>query len=96
MSEGPPPLGELTSDKKVLEVVNKHFSKHRDIITPDTRFKEDLGADSLDNAELVMALEDECDTTFPDAEAQEVQTVGDVMLLVRRLVANETARKETE
>ena len=55
----------------------------RDRITPDTSFKEDLGADSLDLFELTMALEEEYDTEIPAEELEDIETVGDVIEYLR-------------
>ena len=52
-------------------------------ITPDTSFKEDLGADSLDLFELTMALEEEYDTEIPAEELEDIETVGDVIEYLR-------------
>ena len=49
------------------------------IITPETSFKDDLGADSLDLFELVMALEDEYNVEIPAEELTDLNTVGDVI-----------------
>jgi acyl carrier protein len=50
-----------------------------DQVTPDAKFIEDLGADSLDTVELVMALEEEFGQEIPDDEAEKLQSVGDVI-----------------
>ena len=50
-----------------------------DQVTPDAKFIEDLGADSLDTVELVMALEEEFGHEIPDEEAEKLQSVGDVI-----------------
>ena len=50
---------------------------------PDTSFKEDLGADSLDLFELTMALEEEYDTEIPAEELEDIETVGDVIEYLR-------------
>jgi acyl carrier protein len=48
-------------------------------VTPQAKFIEDLGADSLDTVELVMAFEEEFNVEVPDEEAEKLQTVGDVI-----------------
>ena len=50
-----------------------------DQVTPDAKFIEDLGADSLDTVELVMALEEEFGHEIPDEQAEKLQSVGDVI-----------------
>jgi acyl carrier protein len=50
-----------------------------DQVTPDAKFIEDLGADSLDIVELVMALEEEYEVEVPDEDAEKLRTVGDVI-----------------
>ena len=53
--------------------------KTMDQVTPDAKFIEDLGADSLDTVELVMALEEEFGNEIPDEQAEKLQSVGDVI-----------------
>ena len=65
-------------------VVARHFRRAADDIGPDTRFVEDLGADSLDMVELAHALEEELDVTLPDADAAELRTVADVVTFAAR------------
>jgi acyl carrier protein len=48
-------------------------------VTPEAKFIEDLGADSLDTVELVMAFEEEFGAEIPDEDAEKLQTVGDVV-----------------
>ncbi len=50
-----------------------------DQVTPEAKFIEDLGADSLDTVELVMAFEEEFGAEIPDEDAEKLQTVGDVV-----------------
>ncbi|WDC85872.1 acyl carrier protein [Caloramator sp. mosi_1] len=52
-------------------------------ITMESSFMDDLGADSLDVVELIMALEDEFDLEIPDEEAEKIQTVGDVVEYIK-------------
>ncbi len=65
--------------EKMKEIIADQLNCDADSITPETSFKEDLGADSLDVFELVMALEDEYSVEIPSEELQELTTVGAVM-----------------
>ena len=64
---------------KVKEIIVEQLGVAETAITPDASFIDDLGADSLDIVELIMALEEEFDTEIPDADAEKVVTVGDVV-----------------
>ena len=65
--------------EKMREIIAEQLSCEAGTITQDTNFKDDLGADSLDLFELVMALEDEYSVEIPAEELQELTTVGAVM-----------------
>jgi len=65
--------------EKVKEVVVEQLDCNADEIKEDSRFIEDLGADSLDVVELVMALEEEFDIEIPDEDAESILTVGDAL-----------------
>lgn len=65
--------------EKMKEIISEQLNCEADSITPDTAFKEDLGADSLDLFELVMALEDEYSVEIPAEELTDLTTVGSVI-----------------
>jgi acyl carrier protein len=65
--------------EKVKEVVVEQLDCNADEIKEESRFIEDLGADSLDVVELVMALEEEFDIEIPDEDAEKILTVGDAI-----------------
>ena len=65
--------------EKMKEIIADQLSVDADSITEASSFKEDLGADSLDLFELVMALEDESSVEIPSDDLQNLLTVGDVM-----------------
>lgn len=65
--------------EKMKELIADQLNTNAETITENSRFKEDLGADSLDLFELVMALEDEYSIEIPAEELQTMVTVGDVM-----------------
>ena len=62
-------------EEKVKKIIAEQLSVSEDQITPEASFVEDLGADSLDTVELVMALEEEFETEIPDEEAEKITTV---------------------
>ncbi|HAL29125.1 MAG TPA: acyl carrier protein [Coriobacteriia bacterium] len=64
---------------KVKDVIVDQLSVDDDDVTPEASFFDDLGADSLDIVELVMALEDSFGVSIPDEEAESIKTVGDAV-----------------
>ena len=73
-------MSEESIEQRVKKVIIEQLDiKDESQVTSEARFLEDLGADSLDTVEIVMALEEEFDSTFPDEEAEKLQCVGDVV-----------------
>lgn len=66
-------------EEKVKDIVVEQLGVKPEQVTPEAKFIEDLGADSLDTVELVMAFEEEFGQEIPDEEAEKLQTVGDVI-----------------
>ncbi len=66
----------------IKEVVVEQLSVSADEVKEDAKFVDDLGADSLDVVELVMALEEKFDIEIPDDEAEKIQTVQDVVAYI--------------
>jgi len=64
--------------KRVKEIIVDQLGVGLEEVTPEASFIEDLGADSLDIVELIMALEEEYDIEIPDEDAEKIQTVKDV------------------
>ena len=66
-------------EEKVKDIIVEELGLEREKLTTDASIMEDLGADSLDTVELVMAFEKEFDIDIPDEEAEKLRTVGDAM-----------------
>jgi len=66
-------------ETRVKEIIVEQLGVNPDEVTNDAKIVDDLGADSLDIVELVMALEEEFGSEIPDEEAEKLQTVGDVV-----------------
>ena len=69
--------------EKVKEIIVEVLAVEPDTITMEASFREDLGADSLDLVELVMAFEEEFGGTISDEEAQQIKTVGDAVRYIQ-------------
>ena len=72
-------MAEKPIEEKVKDIIVEQLGVNADQVTPEAKFIEDLGADSLDTVELVMALEEEFGQEIPDEEAEKLQSVGDVI-----------------
>ena len=68
---------------KIRKILAEQFSMNEDDITMDTSFTEDIGADSLDLVELVMALEQEFDIEIDDDQVENIKTVGDAVRYIK-------------
>ena len=66
-------------EPRVIEIVAEELSVEKDKIRRETTFIQDLGADSLDIVELVMALEEELDINIPDDQAEKITTLGEAI-----------------
>ena len=69
-------MTEQEIESKVIDIVAEQMGAEKTAISRDTKFIEDLHADSLDTVELVMEFEDEFDTQIPDDQAEQIKTVG--------------------
>jgi acyl carrier protein len=69
----------MALEDKVKDIIVGHLGVNAEQVTPEASFIEDLGADSLDTVELVMALEDEFECEIPDEEAEKIRTVQQAM-----------------
>jgi len=68
--------------ERVRKIVIEHLDADPEKVTEKASFIDDLGADSLDNVELVMAFEEEFDIEIPDDAAEHIQTVGDAVKFI--------------
>ena len=66
-------------DERVKDIIAEELGVEREKLADEASFMEDLGADSLDTVELVMAFEKEFDIDIPDEEAEKLRTVGDAL-----------------
>jgi acyl carrier protein len=67
------------TEARVREIIVNELGVEAEKVTPEASFVEDLGADSLDTVELVMAFEEEFGMEIPDEDAEQLQTVGDAI-----------------
>jgi acyl carrier protein len=68
---------------RVKEIIVDQLGVDEEAVTPEASFVEDLGADSLDIVELVMALEEEFGIEIPDEDAEKIATVGDAVEYIK-------------
>ena len=73
--------------ERVRKIVIEQLDADPDKVTEKASFIDDLGADSLDNVELVMAFEEEFDIEIPDDAAERIQTVGDAVKFIDEKLA---------
>ncbi|HOB99641.1 MAG TPA: acyl carrier protein [Verrucomicrobiota bacterium] len=78
-------MAEQSIEQRVKEIIVEQLGVTVDQVVPEAKFIEDLGADSLDTVELVMALEEEFGQEIPDEEAEKLQSVGDVIKYIEDL-----------
>ncbi len=75
-------------EKKVKEIIMDKLGVDESQITPEASFTNDLGADSLDTVELIMAFEEEFGVSIPDEDAEKIATVGDALNYLKEKTAN--------
>ena len=69
---------------RVKKIVDDQLGVSEDQVTPEAKFMDDLGADSLDVVELVMAFEEEFGSDIPDEDAEKLTTVGDAIAYIEK------------
>ena len=75
-------MSDKSIETRVKDIIVDQLGVNADQVTLEAKFVEDLGADSLDTVELVMAFEEEFDIEVPDEEAEKLQSVGDVVTYI--------------
>jgi len=70
-------------EERVKEIIVEQLGVEENDVAPAAKFIEDLGADSLDTVELVMAFEEEFDLEIPDEDAEKITTVGDAIQYIK-------------
>jgi acyl carrier protein len=73
----------MALEERVTDIIVEHLNVSRDEVVPEASFVDDLGADSLDIVELVMAMEEEFDVEIPDDDAEKIQTFGDAIAYLK-------------
>jgi acyl carrier protein len=76
-------MTQKTVEERVKEIICEQLGVEDGEVNPQAKFIEDLGADSLDTVELVMAFEEEFDLEIPDEEAEKITTVGDAIQYIK-------------
>lgn len=69
----------MAVEEKIKSIIAEQLGVKEDEVTPEASFIDDLGADSLDTVELIMALEEEFSVEIPDEDAEKMTTVGDAI-----------------
>ena len=72
------------TEQKVKDIIVEQLGVKKEQVTENASFIDDLGADSLDTVELVMALEEEFNIEIPDEEAEKIRTVGEAIAYINK------------
>ncbi|WP_319588998.1 acyl carrier protein [uncultured Desulfobulbus sp.] len=75
----------MAVEDKMIDIIVEQLSVDRDKVVPGASFVDDLGADSLDLVELIMAMEEEFDVEIPDEEAEKIVTVQNAIDFVSKI-----------
>ena len=73
-------------EKKVIKIICEQLDVPEEEVVPEASFVDDLGADSLDQVELIMAMEEEFDVSIPDEDAENIGTVQDAIDYVKKAI----------
>ncbi|THB79798.1 MAG: acyl carrier protein [Desulfobulbaceae bacterium] len=75
----------MAIDQEMVDIIVEQLSVEKEKVVPNASFVDDLGADSLDLVELIMAMEEEFDIEIPDEDAEKITTVQDAVDYVNNL-----------
>jgi acyl carrier protein len=78
----------MALEDRVTEIIMEQLGVSREEVRPEASFIDDLGADSLDIVELVMAMEEEFDIEIPDEDAEKIQTIADATAYLRAQIGD--------
>lgn len=73
----------MAVEERIKKIIAEQLGVEEDDVVPEAKFVEDLGADSLDTVELVMALEEEFEIEIPDEDAEKIQTVASAVDFIK-------------
>jgi len=76
----------MAVEERIKKIIAEQLGVEEDDVVPEAKFVEDLGADSLDTVELVMALEEEFEIEIPDEDAEKIQTVASAVEFIKEKV----------
>lgn len=76
----------MAVEERIKKIIAEQLGVEEDDVIPEAKFVEDLGADSLDTVELVMALEEEFEIEIPDEDAEKIQTVSAAVDFIKEKV----------
>lgn len=85
--EMPDPSKSQLAQKIVIDTLASEFELEREKIVPEARLREDLGLDSLDGVDLIVALEKALSVQIPETDARQMRTVADIFAFIDRAVA---------
>ena len=83
-------------ENRVKEIITEQLGVDEKEVTVDASFIDDLGADSLDTVELVMALEEEFDVEIPDEDAEKIIAVGDAINYIKEKIKGESEKASVD
>lgn len=71
-------------EEKIIEIIAEQLAVEEEEVVPEAHFRDDLGADSLDQVDMITALEEEFDLSIPDEDAESILTVMDAIEYIRK------------